>query len=348
MAYRREDKAHGTYADIWVVALDDHLQPIADTNKKIELPRPHPDTGLFEDPRLFLIGGEIYLSFIAATIEKGKHCAAQGLARLSGGWKVGAVAYPDYGTNRNDASCGNGVGQGEKNWTFYEHKGAVRCLYSTEPCSVFELSGERCFDVAKTWSVPEWSWGRLSGSTPLIPYQGKLLGMFHSFLHNVKTQRDYYAGWFVFCPQENRITAISRAPAIQAERDPSKDRRGVDQSWKPNAIFPCGLIEHNGQYVVSYGWQDSLPMLAKFSPQEIEGNLRPLDKWEQRQCLRDSNISIPGGFSFTVGELKCKATSWPRVRKWCKLNNVSIDEAEKLVCSNLQDKYKTTKLVRVG
>ena len=151
MAYRREDKAHGTYADIWVVALDDHLQPIADTNKKIELPRPHPDTGLFEDPRLFLIGGEIYLSFIAATIEKGKHCAAQGLARLSGGWKVGAVAYPDYGTNRNDASCGNGVGQGEKNWTFYEHKGAVRCLYSTEPCSVFELSGERCFDVAKTW-----------------------------------------------------------------------------------------------------------------------------------------------------------------------------------------------------
>jgi len=91
MAYRRENKIDDVYADIWVVCLDEQFQPIKDTNTKIEIPRPHPDTGLFEDPRLFTVGKDIYISFIAATILNGKHCACQGLARVSGGWKVLAV-----------------------------------------------------------------------------------------------------------------------------------------------------------------------------------------------------------------------------------------------------------------
>jgi predicted GH43/DUF377 family glycosyl hydrolase len=346
MAYRREHQAAGVWSDIWVVALDDYLQPITGTNIKIGLPRPHPDTGLFEDPRLFMVGRDIYLSFIAATIEKNKHCAAQGIARLTGSWKVASVSYPAYGHNINDAVAGNGVGKGEKNWTFYEHKGAVRCLYSLEPCEVIEVSGDRCFPVAETWSNPDWGWGRLSGSTPLIPYEGKLLGMGHSFLHSATRQRDYYAFWYVFCPQENRLTHLSKQFVMAAEPNVALDLRG-NQWWRPNAIFPCGLIPWKDGYAMSYGWQDSLPMVATFTQDEVEESLRPLGKWQQVPALKNILDPLPGGFCFTIGEKVCKAHSWARMRKWCKLNGVSLEDAEAAICTGVEPKYKTTKLRRI-
>lgn len=343
MAYRRENKIDDVYADIWVVCLDEQFQPIKDTNTKIEIPRPHPDTGLFEDPRLFTVGKDIYISFIAATILNGKHCACQGLARVSGGWKVLAVSYPDYGTNINDASVGNGVKEGEKNWTFYGHAGAVRCLYSLEPAEVTELAGNRATFVSRTFCKPNWTWGRLSGSTPLIPFQGALLGMFHSFVKSPTEQRNYFAGWFLFDPKVNRITAISKSPVMKAERNWAKDCRSINQWWKPNAIFPCGLIEHEGQYIVSYGWQDSLPMLAFFDPEEINDSLANTVEMLPIECLRDPSSGIPGGFDFTIGGKRCKTSTWSSAKKWCKNNRVSIEEAEALVCSNLAPQYKGIK-----
>ena len=75
MAYRLEDRSSKSWSQIAICLLDDKLNPIKKSNKVIELKASSDKTDMFEDPRLFVHNGKLFMSFIAACIHEGRQIA---------------------------------------------------------------------------------------------------------------------------------------------------------------------------------------------------------------------------------------------------------------------------------
>lgn len=333
MAYRVENHKLDSWAKLAICELDEDWQPIQDTNRLLSIDSPSSHTNLFEDPRLFVSYGKLFMSYIAATVGPVGHVACQGLCGIiqgGNGFRAEpATVYPPFGHNHNYAYNGSGDMKGEKNWTFLYHASDAVCLYALNPLTVFrmDMPTGKCTGISSTLAVVEWPYGNLSGSTPLIEWNGKLLGMFHSFVHDDKKRRHYYAGWYMIDPTTWKIVALSKEPVLSAGDDINLDLRPLNQVWRPNVVFPCGLVDLGSGVLVSYGWQDARIKLAFIDKSDIELNIKPVKShYVRKEIINDPWRMIPGGFDCTINGRNFHSRTWPSLVRQAWSHGISEDQ----------------------
>lgn len=247
LAYRSEPLGRGV-SEIVLAELDRDLKVLKNQRLKIT---GHAGCSI-EDPRLFLYGAEPYIAFSIARYGEatGWKCVqAYGrLVKKGRSWTLPTVLIPEYGAN--DGTCK------EKNWTFFEAEGALRCIYDMGAAgwTVLELNGE---EVVKEWRHPpvSWQWGRMSGGTPAVDWEGQKLTVFHSWERHGLRHRLYHMGFLTFeaaAPHAPRM--ISTRPILSAQDE--WGRPEVADHWQPLCVFPGGLEVYGNRALVAYGRND--------------------------------------------------------------------------------------------
>lgn len=217
-----------------------------------------------EDPKFFkLSNGQLWMSWVEAYWP----VKPQSSVRYGGfkGTSLCESARPSYGQNDGDHV--------EKSWTFFEHKDSLYFIYSCSPKQIIvrwsgQLEGEH------VTTGPRWPYGTIKGGTPPIPYEGKLLRFFHSTLETEidLPLRRYYIGACLMNPEPPFETvAVSRRPIIYGSEadDLTPDERKACKHWKPKVVFPGGVVQRDGHWILALGANDCECLLAKIKPENL-------------------------------------------------------------------------------
>jgi predicted GH43/DUF377 family glycosyl hydrolase len=205
-----------------------------------------------EDPRLFWFAGDLFIAFSIARYgdELGWKCVqAYGkLTKKGRTWSIQRVILPKHGANDWSGK--------EKNWTFFEAEGALRCIYDMGLSGwvVLELDGD---EVVQEWRhpAPAWRWGRMSGGSPAVDWEGQKLAVFHSWERHGLRHRLYHMAFVTFdatAPHAPRL--MSTEPILTARDDWGAPDHA--QRWQPLCVFPGGLEVYGSKALVSYGRND--------------------------------------------------------------------------------------------
>lgn len=250
-------REHASRCATGIVALDPKtMQPVGKT-QHLNFPSTVGDEH-YEDARLFMFDGHVHVSVtVMSGYVPGKNysCVIK-YARLKlrgTTWSIDEVFWPKYGNNNGNAK--------EKNWAFFEHAGALYCVYSDNPeRKVLKIDGDR---VTAVYDSPaaSWPWGVMRGGTSPIPYgNGKMLAVFHSSLPTEEAPHfvRYYGGAYVFEDKPPfKILLISSKPIMAGSE---ADGHGIDprysEGWKPYVVFPCGCVPDEDGWLVSLGVND--------------------------------------------------------------------------------------------
>lgn len=337
MAYRLENRTSKSWAQIAICELDENWQPITGTNKILEIPVPCHGSNLFEDPRLYVSGDKLSLTFITARFDGKRHVACQCISHdfNPANNRVRYLIH-NIGNNINYAAVGDASKlSGEKNWTLLPDLAGI--IYQLNPLIVYRNEQK----VSQTKADTSWVLGRWSGSTPLIAWQDNWLGCFHSFNYGNDGHRSYYAGWYILSKDEKCILGYSRTPILEGKYD-EDEKRPFGSNWIPRAVFPCGLIDLGEEIALSYGWLDSTCRMAFFTRTEITANLTPVSKWyEYREVLHNPWGGIPGGFGCKIGEVEIKARNWPMAVRKAREKQISENELMRVLCLRVPSQYKS-------
>lgn len=284
LAYRSEPQDF-TRSELVLAELGADLQVLR--NQRLKVPGVDPAHSL-EDPRLFWFGGDLYIAFSIAHygLEHGwKTVQAYGrLVKRGKSWALPKVFQPRYGANDWSSK--------EKNWTFFEAEGALRCIYDMGAAgfTVLELDGD---EVVEEWrhAPLAWRWGRPSGGTPAVSWDGQLLTAFHSWERHGARQRLYHAGLLTFeaeAPHAPR--AMSVRPLISAQEGwgaPEGER------WAPLCVFPGGLVVEGHDALISYGRNDLSCALGRFRIDGL-GRVKMRDTSRERRVRMTSAVMVSG------------------------------------------------------
>lgn len=219
-----------------LVELDKHWQPIESTNKLLKL---HSDFGGYhvEDPRLFDCNGELMLAYT-----DGYKMALANLTNDEPG---------EYLTFKKKNAVGHD-GR-EKNWTPFEYDGKIHFVYNTAPIhTVFDLDGSV---YEHEWN-PDFKYGYLRGGTPAYNMGDYYLSFFHSSkqLKSDRWARVYFVGAYAFESKPPfKPIAYTKEPLIMGEYFDMSIARPCNVVF---VAFPCGAILENGEWNVSFGYQD--------------------------------------------------------------------------------------------
>jgi hypothetical protein len=318
-------REHASRCATGMVPLDRKtFQPTALT-QHLNLPAKDGDEH-FEDARLFVFNGKPHISYtVLLNYRPGvNYCCVMEWARLrllGNRWEIEEVVRPKYGQNHGTAK--------EKNWIFFDHDGALHCIYADDPTHrVLRFDGATVVQEYDS-PAPTWPWGVIRGGTPPVPMRAgtalpggvvtgeatHLLAIFHS---SVRTEQEphyvrYYAGAYVM---ENRppfrIVAIGDRPIAAGSE---ADGHGMDprysQGWKPFVVFPCGAVPDGDDMLVSFGvndWQCAVGRipLAKLSFILPDGSDAPM------RYFATQNGSLPVQFVTPDGNLR-----WLKWEKAC-------------------------------
>lgn len=284
LAYRSEPEDF-TRSELVLAELGPDQQVLR--NQRLKVPGIDPAHSL-EDPRLFWLGGNLHIAFSVAHygLEHGwKAVQAYGrLTRRGKGWAVAKVWQPRHGANDWSGK--------EKNWTFFEAEGTLRCIYDMGAAgfTVLELDGD---EVTQEWRHPPVAWrhGRLSGGTPAIPWQGQLLTMFHSWERHGTRQRLYHAGFLTFEAQAPHAPiAMTLRPVLTAQEQWGRPD-GV--RWAPLCAFPGGMVVDGNEALVAYGRNDLSCALGRFLVDGLS-RVRHRDVSRERRVRLTSGVMVAG------------------------------------------------------
>jgi predicted GH43/DUF377 family glycosyl hydrolase len=213
-----------------------------------------------EDPRLFVHGERLWLSFTHA-LPPGRGAFAQqmyGALEEDGAvWRADALA-PDYGSNRRDGF--------EKNWTFFESAGELFALYAPWRWEFVRIGRDgRCAAVrgkrralSREFGVP------FGGTPPMRRPDGSFLTLLHAYTMAGET-RVYHVLAAVFEPEPPfALVRISTAPVISgSDRWPMPAAGSVlNPPW---SVFPAGLLLDGKRIVASAGVNDCRCALVELS-----------------------------------------------------------------------------------
>ena len=288
----RYELPYGDYnTEIGICDLDDFYQPKNNTNFKVNIIRHNSRVTTFDDPRPFVLNEELYFTFAQGMVVPFEHyngwCCSIGLAKIRGN-NVSIPVIPKYGVNVNASSIGNTTSYSqEKNWMPLIHKNTLYFVYKINPLTIIEcdpVSGD-CREVCKDieYDLTFWREGDFfGGGTPFIYYDEKYYSFFHTFTlekPGTPSARRYHVG-LIALDEKFRICEISSKPIMSAEMDEGHDLRPLQNWWRPNVIFPCGLvmrkIENRDFFVMSYGWQDCRCKIAEIPVSEARrGMVKP-------------------------------------------------------------------------
>lgn len=217
-----------------------------------------------EDPRLFIFRDELYISYVETEWPKRLSGVVKyGLLVEGSPWHVVDIKQPPFGHN-------DGGAKPEKNWVFFQHGQDLLCLYESHPNQTV-LRLENPLSLVSTH--PQWPYGTIKGGC-IMPWNLNYLRFFHSTLDNEPppTRRRYYLGACLWDANDCfKTVKISSQPiAIGSEIcDLTGAQRNQCSHYKPQVIFPGGVIEMDGQFIVSVGTNDSGCCLLKLKPSDL-------------------------------------------------------------------------------
>lgn len=169
--------------------------------------------------------------------------------------------HPIYDGNEKDCLSNT---KHQKNWTYFVHEEKVLCIYQMYPHTVleFDLKTGQVLSEYKTYHdiTKKWKYGvPRMGSNPIFKD-----GVFHNFFHSSipwkNPKRQYFMGHYTFeAKPPFRIIEISQTPILWGNE---KDERILPNS-NPIVVFPCGAIYENGNFYVSFGFNDEKTGLIK-------------------------------------------------------------------------------------
>lgn len=345
MAYRAEDQDRGILPHIKICELDEDFKPSGIV--KVHIEQPTPQTNLFEDPRLFVHNGELWMSFVAALYTQNHHWACQGVAKLDANYQPTKVLYPNVGENHNVASTGGKLAR-EKNWTFFSLGGFIWVIYSINPLKMGIMNEKNgAIDFCEETRIKQlWRHGDIHGGTGLVETDGLLVGAFHSFTR--EKIRNYHMGFYAIDPVKGLVDQISAIPWGSAAYDDSFDKRPLTQSWRPNVMFPCGMIKRGDEFWISYGWQDCRAMLVKVPEYMVWDNLQPVKQhFKQVERYRDLSLPPSGGFKVTIQGTEIRAKGWQSLKRSVSKYGINERELEDMLLKTVPDSYKRTEWAEI-
>ena len=204
----------------------------------------------FEDPRLFVHDGALWLAYT--------------LLHPGGVSQALAVLHDDFSV-RETWTIKNSR-RTEKNWQFFSTDDAQLCaVYQVVPHTVGRIGSEGFVFSPSTGQRLDWGHGEPRGGTPPVRIGDEYFSFFHS-----SRQTTYYAAPYAFSAKEPyHITRWPRRPMLTARRD----------SWRthgPCVVFPCGAVHSDGRWSVSYGWHDTHCCLMELDHAEVIAALEPI------------------------------------------------------------------------
>lgn len=199
-----------------------------------------------EDPRLIIAGDRLLVAF--TYVRHGNIFMA--LATLDESLEVQDCRIMD--TVRR---------QWEKNWQYFEHEGRLYTVYFPNPHTVGWRAGDEIRIPPAHGARLPWAWGEVRGGTPPVRVGDEYFSFFHSSLHC-----HYVAGFYSFeAKPPFRVTRWPSQPCMIAAKDRWRGGHAV--------VFPGGAVMENGQWLVSFGWQDAFCCLKWFDHEELLSTL---------------------------------------------------------------------------
>jgi predicted GH43/DUF377 family glycosyl hydrolase len=152
----------------------------------------------------------------------------------------------------------------QKNWTFFVYNGNLMIVYRMNPHVIIEvdlktnkvITEYRNFqDISKEWIFGECR----MGSNPILK-DGYYHNFFHSSLPWRFPKRQYFMGYYKFeSIPPFKIVHIDSKPILHGNES---DERILDEI-SPLVVFPCGVIEKDGKFIVSFGLNDEKTGIIK-------------------------------------------------------------------------------------
>lgn len=172
-------------SEIWVVLLDEELEPITEPQKLATRVRTSKTPSQAEDARFFTLHGRLFLLYNdnidEIFFDNGKRrdmfmaevFFAEERFQLSAPLKL----YPEEKYN---------VSLQQKNWIPFEWQNDLYFIYSITPHEILSpnLKNGVCFSLYKTASSFPWPYGSLRGSSNAQLVDGEYLAFFHSSLNS--------------------------------------------------------------------------------------------------------------------------------------------------------------------
>lgn len=237
--------------------LDDNYNVVKDLNLKIidEI-----DDEQYEDPRVLFHDNKYYVGCANYQFNKVKFIHQKILVFDENFNHIDNIHIEYDGNGKSIDENKNH----QKNWTFFIHNGNLMIVYKMNPHVVVEV------DLATKKVVTEykhfqdisdiWNFGECRmGSNPMLK-DGYYHNFFHSSLPWIFPKRQYFMGYYKFeSIPPFKIVHIDSEPILHGNE---VDERILDEI-SPLVIFPCGVIEKDGKFVVSFGLNDEKTGIIK-------------------------------------------------------------------------------------
>jgi predicted GH43/DUF377 family glycosyl hydrolase len=258
---------------IGICELGQDLQPVAGTDKRIDLPAVgNQSPKKCEDPRLFDRNGELHISYTNSFPKPGR--AAAGVAKLDDEFNVLQSRFLAYGKNvckqHRPLVDGGPLPVGcEKNWAFFAHGWDLYAVYDIPRHIVIKANWAEgtAQRIAGSDSVLRWPFGEIRGGTPPVRVEDEFFAFFHSSAmppsRYVFDRSIYSMGFYAFeAKAPYRITRYTPMPLMSGGLyDPCPQRPGV--------VFPAGAVYRDGRWLVSYGHNDFKCKIVEFDHQRL-------------------------------------------------------------------------------
>jgi predicted GH43/DUF377 family glycosyl hydrolase len=164
---------------------------------------------------------------------------------------------------------GNDFSTMQKNWVPFECKGNLYFIYKCHPThQVFEVLTGKFFSTP----ILNWPYGEIRGGSVPVSFNGGLLRFFHSRLNNENfgsVRYRYFIGAYVMQPEPPfTVLQVGKKPIIYGSEIGTL-RGGARKAcdfYKPNVVFPGGVIVKDGKFILAFGVNDAEITLVKITP----------------------------------------------------------------------------------
>ena len=238
-------------SSLWIGALDLSNNQILNAQPLLLSPFTH-----YEDPRMFVFRGELYVSYSRWGNEEIDdfndprsiiQIAFTHVKRLATTFELGKTYVPPYGKNMEP-------GKIEKNWGFFEYQKELHCLYGVNPLTIFkyDMALNTCRIVR---TEKQSSTICIRGGTPPIYVNGSFVCFIHC--------SDYLV-YMVKLGASDKVFKIKEISDFPILSSISKLRKGKEQMNQNGILFPCGSVfdPNKKHYIVSMGYKDKVNVIS--------------------------------------------------------------------------------------
>jgi len=247
-------------AELYMGELDGDFKPAGEF-QKITVP----GTDGCEDPRFFIHRDQLFFSFGAYYLNRGR-------------FRMGFGIVNDDLTTR-DCCVLEGANplMDEKNWIFFSHS---RQLYFTYAMAdgvhdVHRLKDDRSESTFRTYYNDPWKWGLARGGTQLILHEGLWYGFFHGTNYYIEgLDRRYFMGAYAVSPEPPfPIVRMSATPLYTPPEARFHPATRNSSSRMVANVFPTGLMLERNTWHVCSGYNNHRIKVFTISHRELESNL---------------------------------------------------------------------------